>query len=191
MNHYTSDLHLFHKNIVKFTNRPDMNVEDHIEWIITLWNSQVKPGDTVYHLGDFCFAGTSKLQEMLSITQRLNGNIVFLIGNHDSENMLNQIAALRTKGKTEVCHYKEIRIGGVRTILNHYCYYVWNQCFRGSYHLFGHSHGSLEHPGKALDVGLDNSYNLFGEHRFFRDEDITKYMETKPVFSPDHHNVRD
>ena len=59
MNHYTSDLHLFHKNIVKFTNRPDMNVEDHIEWIITLWNSQVKLGDTVYHLGDFCFAGAS------------------------------------------------------------------------------------------------------------------------------------
>ena len=191
MNHYTSDLHLFHKNIVKFTNRPDLSVEDHIEWIITLWNSQVKPGDTFYHLGDFCFAGTSKLQEILAITQRLNGNIVFLLGNHDSENMLNQIAALRTKGKTDVCHYKEIRIGGVRTILNHYCYYVWNQCFRGSYHLFGHSHGSLEHPGKAIDVGLDNSYNLFGEHRFFTDEDIIKYMETKPVFSPDHHKVRD
>lgn len=190
MRHFTSDLHLFHNNITNFTKRP-VSPEDHDQWIIDLWNNQVKPGDTVYHLGDFAFCGSSKLNDVLHIAQQLNGNIVFLRGNHDNPNLIAQVVALRTKGKTEAHDYLEIHIGGVKTILCHYAFYVWNQCFRGSYHLFGHSHGSLIHPSKALDVGLDNSYNLYQEHRFFTGEDIVRYMETKPVFSPDHHKVRD
>ena len=48
---YTSDLHFFHRNIVKFTNRGEVTTqENHDEWLVNLWNSQVKAGDLVYAL---------------------------------------------------------------------------------------------------------------------------------------------
>jgi calcineurin-like phosphoesterase family protein len=185
---YTSDLHLSHRNIVKFTKRP-VSAEEHDQWIIDLWNSQVNPGDLVYHLGDFCFAGSGKKMDVLHITEQLNGNIVFIKGNHDNDNVMECIQALRLKGRTEVYDYKEIHINGVRTVLSHYPFVVWNNSHHGGYHLYGHCHSRYTHPGKALDVGLDNAYKLFGEHRFFTNEDVIEYMKGREVYAPDHHTV--
>ncbi len=42
-------------------------------------------------------------------------------------------------------------------VLCHYPMREWNQCKRGSWHLFGHVHGRLDHAplGYSLDVGVD------------------------------------
>jgi len=58
------------------------------EEIIRRWNERVKPEDTVFFLGDFCFKSGSdrgegepvKAQEYI---KQLNGNIIFIKGNHD------------------------------------------------------------------------------------------------------------
>ena len=34
--------------------------------------------------------------------------------------------------------------------------FEWNRMHHGSYHLFGHVHGSQTIPGRAIDVGIDN-----------------------------------
>lgn len=55
-----SDTHFNHANILKFTDsrtglpvRPGFESVDHMnEHMIERWNSVVKPGDIVYHLGD-------------------------------------------------------------------------------------------------------------------------------------------
>jgi len=47
--------------------------------MIKNWNNVVKHGDTVFHLGDFVFRGRVSLMK-----QYLNGNIIWIKGNHDS-----------------------------------------------------------------------------------------------------------
>ena len=61
--------------------------------IIKRWNAKVKDGDWVYHVGDFCFknsAGGKKGEGMIHksafYSSKLNGNIVYIKGNHDRNN---------------------------------------------------------------------------------------------------------
>jgi calcineurin-like phosphoesterase family protein len=80
----TSDTHFFHENILKFDRgRPEFaSVEDMNEFMIDRWNSVVKPGDKVYHLGDVAM-GPGMLKGMNSVMNRLNGSKRLVIGNHD------------------------------------------------------------------------------------------------------------
>ncbi|MCD7723514.1 MAG: metallophosphoesterase [Clostridiales bacterium] len=76
-----ADTHFYHKNIIKYCNRPFKTVEDMNESIISNWNSVVKGNDMVYHLGDVALCSN----ELLSpIIKRLNGKKYLIRGNHDS-----------------------------------------------------------------------------------------------------------
>lgn len=74
--------------------------------LINNWNSRVNPEDVVYVLGDFCFGGKAFLEEVLS---QLNGNIVFIKGNHDKNSLTNiQSMIIRWQGTTiEMVHRPE------------------------------------------------------------------------------------
>ena len=52
---FTSDTHFGHANIIKYCNRPFSSLEEMNSTIIRNWNEMVKPEDTVFFLGDFCF----------------------------------------------------------------------------------------------------------------------------------------
>lgn len=155
---FTSDTHYGHKNIIKYSNRPYSGVDHMNEMLIANWNSVVKPDDTVYHLGDFAFY--SDVNKIISIIKRLNGNKVFIRGNHDKIMERPEIKELFL----EYHDYKEIYVqdptaekGRQHIVLLHYGMRVWNKSHRGSWQLYGHSHGSLpELPGyRAFDVGVD------------------------------------
>lgn len=84
---FISDTHFEHANILKFTGddgeriRPEFRDVHHMnEQIIENWNSVVKPGDKVWHLGDFAF-GNKKIAER--IIKRLHGRKRLCVGNHD------------------------------------------------------------------------------------------------------------
>ena len=53
---FTSDFHLFHKNVIRFDNRPFNDVEEMHHVIETSWNETVNKNDTVIYLGDLSFA---------------------------------------------------------------------------------------------------------------------------------------
>jgi len=72
-----SDTHLFHDNIIEYTNRP----LNHDELIIYAWNTMVKPEDNLLHLGDVILAPT---RIILDIAPLLTGNKYLIKGNHDS-----------------------------------------------------------------------------------------------------------
>ena len=187
---FTSDLHFYHSIITRFTERGKYTTaEDHNQWLISLWNKQVRKDDTVYHLGDFCFR--NKAGAIADIILELNGNIVLILGNHDDEKTLFKavldVAAKGCKGEHRVYQYKEIKMNENKWCLFHYPLSSWNKMHYGSYSLHGHSHGSFKGQGKILDVGLDNAYNLFGEHRFFTVEDIETYMSQQDIVLVDHH----
>ena len=71
---------LGHANIIKYCNRPFETVERMNKEMIKKWNSVVKEGDKIYHLGDFIFGKKDIAAEIIS---RLNGNIYLIKGNHD------------------------------------------------------------------------------------------------------------
>ena len=76
-----SDTHFGHKNILEYeaAARPFRTIEEHDEAIVERWNSVVKSGDIVYHLGDVAFG-----KQALKNVARLNGTKHLILGNHDS-----------------------------------------------------------------------------------------------------------
>jgi calcineurin-like phosphoesterase family protein len=184
---FTSDLHFKHNNICAYTDRSKViSQAEHDEWLIDLWNSQVNDWDDVYHLGDFCFSADIKRIE--SIIDQLNGNLHMIVGNHDKAYNFEK---LKASGKiASTGHYKEITIVDTKVCLFHFPVAAWHRQHYGSWHLHGHCHGNYQGLGKSLDVGLDMSYNLFGRHKFFTEEDIAEFMQTREVQVADHHQLR-
>lgn len=87
----TSDTHFNHENILKFTDsdgnkvRPFTSVNEMNETLVDNWNSVVKPGDKVYHLGDVFFGSKDEFKTMWP---RLNGSKRLIVGNHDDVKFL-------------------------------------------------------------------------------------------------------
>src|SRR5690554_800519 len=188
---FTSDLHFHHRNICKFANRPWAQ-EDNEEKLIELWNKQVNPNDTVWHLGDFFFvsasdAGADKAVEILN---RLNGEIRCIQGNHDNSKLWKKIFdRLPEETRVTFDKYKEIKINKTKVCLFHYPCVVFNQSHRGSIQLHGHCHGSLHNFGKSIDVGLDGAKERLGEWRFWTEEDVLEYAEKLTIHAPDMHSI--
>ena len=84
-----SDTHFRHQNILKFTDSATGNlvrgdrfadVDAMDEHMIEQWNSVVKQGDIVYHLGDVVMGDKEWFK---SNWTRLNGSKRLIVGNHD------------------------------------------------------------------------------------------------------------
>jgi len=123
------------------------------EKLIENWNQFVKPGDTVYHLGDFAFAKTS--EDVEKYLCRLNGTIYLITGNHDKE------PTLSAKGFYLKNIYKEIIVQNTKIILFHYPLIEWQRKFHNALCFHGHCHGNIEAWKKEhnfcnlIDVGVD------------------------------------
>lgn len=153
---FTSDTHFGHRNIIKYSNRPFASVEEMNEVLIQRWNEKVGPKDEVYHLGDVAFATSEK--QTKEILDRLNGKIYLIKGNHEK-------LALTYRQRFEwIKDYHELKIkddsferGRQKVILFHYAIREWNGKYRGTYQLYGHSHGNLpdDPHAQAFDVGTD------------------------------------
>lgn len=186
---FSSDLHYYHKNICKFTNRP-WEQEENEEKLIELHNSQVAPGDVFWHLGDFFFLNNSDtgVEKALSIIERLNGNIRCILGNHDRSDFFSALQQ-RSKKIVSVDRLKEIKIGKgkdrKKLVMCHYPMVTFNQSHRGAIMIHGHEHGRIHAPGKVIDVGLDGSIERLGEHRYWTEDDIIQYASNLEIYIPE------
>lgn len=78
-----SDTHFAHANIIEYCDRPfesEAHMNDHM---LTEWNETIGPDDKVLFLGDLAMANDKESQKWFA---QLNGDKIFLEGNHDSEN---------------------------------------------------------------------------------------------------------
>ena len=180
---FTSDTHFNHANIVEYSKRPFESLDEMTGAIIHRWNAEVKPGDTVYHLGDFALSWGKKHAELIDgILSRLNGQKWLIVGNHDRDEVT------RNPRWNKVTHYHEIKVdlGGVhrqRFVLCHYPLRSWNQMHRGAWMLHGHSHGNLtDIGGKTMDVGVDCH-----EYRPISVDEVAEFMRGREVAECDHH----
>ena len=146
---FTSDHHFGHKNIILYQNRPFKDVVEMDEVMIRRWNECVRPGDQVYHLGDFAFARETEGVE--AYVKRLAGQIHLILGNHDHHQ------TRKAQGFAEMTRYKELQVGDQTIVLSHYAMQTWNKMHRGSWQLHGHSHGNLKKNFdlRRIDVGVD------------------------------------
>jgi calcineurin-like phosphoesterase family protein len=146
MIYFTADTHFSHANIIKYCNRPFKDVQEMNETLIDNWNSVVQDSDTVYVLGDFGFGDCSK------IIQKLKGIKILIIGSHDKDT----IRLCKSYFKFITPLY-ELKQDNYHITLCHYCMRIWPKSHYNSWHLYGHSHGSLEPIGKSWDVGVDKN----------------------------------
>lgn len=131
------------------------------EALIENWNQVVSEDDTVFHLGDFAFGGSSVWK---SIIPRLNGHINLIIGNHDRKNLRQGYMS----SFDMVVPQLQIEIEGNPIYLNHYPFLCYGGSYRGVWQLFGHVHSGPNAEGLDIsrleslfptqyDVGVDNN----------------------------------
>lgn len=175
----TSDLHVFHRNIIKYSNRPFNSVEEMNETLVENWNSVVSEGDVVFNLGDFSFANGEKTVELL---KRLNGTQFFTYGNHDRVMQSDVVKQFCYKsGKiTLFCDVMSLRYEGHFIFLSHYAHRTWNRSHHGSLHLYGHSHGTLPGVGRSMDVGVDSS-DMVSNFTPFLLDDVIEFLMDKEI----------
>ena len=77
---FSADLHLGHRNIIHYANRPFTDVEAMNDCLVRLWNDTVGTDDTVWVLGDVALG---RIAETLPVVGRLAGRKVLVAGNHD------------------------------------------------------------------------------------------------------------
>ena len=90
---FTSDLHFGHNKDFLYKPRGFDNIEEHDDTVIENWNSVVSKDDTVYVLGDIMMGNDT--ENSIRKLNRLNGNIIILLGNHDTNNKLIEYAKCR------------------------------------------------------------------------------------------------
>lgn len=172
---FTSDTHFSHANVMQhYAHRECLgSVENQVEHMVEIWNTMIRPKDTVYHIGDF---GGPDYKWDLRIIRRLNGRIHYVPGNHDRK-------LLRERAFHDRCSivypysYAEVSIDRQKIVLSHYPFWEWNQMHRGYWHLHGHLHGRTHGiPGKIKDVGADGN-NLKPYHF----EEIKAWMDAQPL----------
>jgi len=154
---FTAHTHFGHRNIIKYTATRSFENEDEMDaQLIKNWNELVKPGDTVFHLGDFALKNSKSIKHY---RDQLNGKIILVRGNHDPK-QLGQLAPYFDG----VYDFLEIDVkdsqadqGWQHIVLCHYALRVWNRSHYGSWSLYGHSHGTLPDDPNSLsfDVGMD------------------------------------
>lgn len=154
---FTADHHFGHERIIELAGRPFASIEEHDAALEAAWNEVVRPGDTVWHLGDFALV--SKKAETEALLKRLHGVKHLVRGNHDHRQVRN------AKGWASVERYHELKVpldpdtDETQMIsLFHTRQVDWHGEHRGSWALHGHSHGGLPRDldHRTFDIGVDN-----------------------------------
>ena len=169
---FTADNHFGHENIIQYCKRPFESVDVMDKALIDNWNKVIKPGDTVYHLGDFTL-GDWKQAEFYF--KQLNGQIKILSNpwHHDKRwlkklkdfpedayvNRLNNITeSFELLPPMTVLEIENMGASEypLAITLCHYPLAVWDRKHYGAWHLHGHTHKRNYSVYEfVLNVGVD------------------------------------
>lgn len=172
----TADQHYSHANILRYSNRPFKDIEEHDKVLAANHNEVVRPSDHVIHIGDFCFR---KAYGLIRLMRELNGYHYLIDGSHDRalEEALDQGGFPEDCNVTVLPKLFEFKYAGWKVTLCHYAMQkFWASHHQGSCHFYGHSHSHYQHPGRAIDVGVDchNYYPI-------SIEEAIKKIENRPL----------
>ncbi|MDD5151276.1 MAG: metallophosphoesterase family protein [Flavobacterium sp.] len=178
---FTSDLHISHRNIIKYC--PDTrghfkSPEEMNDTMIYNWNSKISKDDDVIIIGDLSFTNT---RETGIILKKMNGKKTLIFGNHDN----------RIREKTYFLdeyfvHYSDMMDAVIDDVRFIFCHYPHRELIMKDYtfndlqfdiFLHGHKHSTsciLDDKNRmVMDIGMDSN-NLI-PHSI--EEIMTKYQE--------------
>ncbi len=206
---FSSDLHVGHTNILKYSARTAFMTADDLaefnkikddnggafrawrpslssvnnmdENLIDKINSVVGVDDLYCHLGDIAIETDSKFRGLETIKKIKCKNIVLLLGNHDKIKDLIAIKDGIPSKNIMIDKVCELAVGEQSIFMSHYAHLVWNKSAYGNWHLFGHSHSSLNGQiktllpdAKMMDVGVD----CHKDYMPFSFDEIKAHMDT-------------
>jgi len=137
---FTSDHHFWHSAIIQHTDRPFTSVEEMNADLISKWNSVVRNGDIVYHLGDFALCGPSKAIDCL---KALNGFIRLIPGGHDKRWLTPRVRVEREGLLVVEPPILTKKFAGKEITLCHWPMRSWEKSHYGALHFHGHTHGTI------------------------------------------------
>lgn len=172
---FTSDNHISHAGVIKYSNRPFSGPKEMDEVLMKEWNRVVAPDDHVWMLGDVGFV---KLDTLVEYLMDLNGKKSLVLGNHDKAIRKNAGYLIRIGVFQEIVDYKEIKYNNTTFVLSHYPMRRWNKDHYGSFHLHGHLHGELEPLGRSVDVGIDAKF-ITDEYRPVSADEVFGYLSQR------------
>lgn len=159
---FTADNHFGHVGILEHCKRIFASIDAHDAYMIDVWNDYVAPGDVVVICGDF----TLHMPQYAEVyANQLNGNKIFIKGNHDHW--------IRKEKRYE--YHK--KVGGMFLYCTHYPLRTWPRSFANGWNLHGHCHANL-YPlfYNQLDVGVDRAYQCLGEYRPFNFAEVNEWI---------------
>lgn len=220
--YFVSDLHLNHRMIIKYSNRKQWappgleHTEDRIEIqrlitndvvqkmnydLIENINRTVGEKDTLWILGDFCFAPKNEYVQVVEnfISQIKCSQLNILFGNHDQPSRIKHLFKIADKHLSiainpengdfecnEESNNKKIKKTWINLFLCHYLTASWPGKNKSSIHAYGHSHGEMESWANehlsgysSLDVGVDNTVKLVGEYRPLSLQEVVQYSNLR------------
>lgn len=186
---FSSDLHIGHANVIKYSGRPYSSVEEMNQALVDNWNKVVPPDAHVWLLGDIFMCSEKEAHDFLdSVNFKYIG---LVLGNHDR--LVRERRKLRERFNW-VGDYKEIQVydpGGEyrhdhnKICMFHYPIASWNGMHHWSWHLHGHSHGSYyKGKNKFVDVGVD-----VWDYTPVSYEQIKGYMSNREFEQVDGHSL--
>ena len=181
MKYFTSDWHIGHEGILKFSHRPFKNIGEMDNFIIENVLNVLKYSDDLFFLGDIGLPGEA-LDKFFSLFPK-RANFHWIKGNHDKKALVQY-----RKKATTLSEIKDTFIGvgpeqeKQKITLCHYPMLTWNCSHHGAWQLFGHHHilglgiNELKQKtrGKMFNVNLE-----FNNYKMYTEEDLVRIMENK------------
>lgn len=186
--YWTSDLHLGHANIIRYTGRPFADVDEMNRALIERWNDLVTDTDEVWVLGDVALG---RIDETLGLVDQLRGRKILLTGNHDrcwrgygtkAEPWINRYM---DAGFNEIHHGDiETTLGTATVLCSHFPYRGDSRDHErypnhrpidnGAVLLHGHVHERWKVRDRQVNVGVD-----VWDYRPITDEQILDAVEAE------------
>jgi calcineurin-like phosphoesterase family protein len=165
---FTSDLHLGHANIIKYSGRRFADVATMNRALVDGWNDAVAPTDDVWVLGDFALG---RIEATLPLAQQLQGRKFLLCGNHDrcwsghGARAREWVSRYQEAGFEVHQDQLELEVKGVQVLACHFPYegdshghdrYIEARPVdRGQWLVHGHVHERWRQRGRMINVGVD------------------------------------
>ena len=156
MKWYTSDLHLFHNEIIQLCNRPFKDVSEMNGKILKNFQEVIGKDDFLFILGDVSIYG----QNPENIIKQIPGHKILIKGNHDKSLLHNRsfrhcfTDIVSSEIVRDTVKGKEVKI-----FLSHYPMAEWDGYWKGIWQFYGHVHNSIQ-GGAALMSMIPTAINV-------------------------------